>query len=151
MKKPKRCPYCGSDKVTLASFYSCWCFECRREFDSDDLRHEIIRQKISAICSAHHATEQHPLDCILKDEMELHISGIDEVAQGLPESMKPQVENVFQDSEGTVWITVDGKVIELDDILTDSMSEILEWLKDAYWVNPLNDLEDDPKERGGNL
>ena len=68
------------------------------------------------------------------------------MAQGLSESLKPQVENIFQDSEGIVWITIDGEVIELDNILTDSMVEILEWLKDVYNIEPLNDLDNDKSQ-----
>ena len=79
--------------------------------------------------------------------MELHISGVDEVAQGLSEFLKPQVENIFQDSEGVVWITIDGEVIELDSILTDSMVEVLEWIKDVYNIEPLNDIDNDRSQQ----
>ena len=92
--------------------------------------HELLRQKISAICSAVYATEEHPIDCSGFDT-ELHID-LDEVAQGLSEMMKPQLLSVFQDSEGIVWITTDfsDDSIELDDILTDSIKEILMYLEE---------------------
>lgn len=92
--------------------------------------HELLRQKISAICSAVYATEEHPIDCSGFDT-ELHVD-LYEVAQGLSEMMKPQLLSVFQDSEGIVWITTDfsDEPIELDDILTDSIKEILMYLEE---------------------
>jgi hypothetical protein len=63
--------------------------------------------------------------------MELHID-IYEVSQGLSEMEKPMVKTIFADQEGIVWITIDfeDEPIELDSILTDSIREILQWLKD---------------------
>ena len=65
--------------------------------------------------------------------MELHIDTY-EVSQGLSEMEKPLVENVFLDQEGIVWATIDGEVLELDGLLTDSLAEILEWLEEAYHI-----------------
>ena len=137
----KYCPFCNDTNSLIAAEDFYHCSTCDTDFSSEDVKHEILRQKISAVCSSFKATEENPISCVLEDEIELHISGVDEVAQGLPEALKPQVENIFQDPEGVVWITIDGEAIELDNILTDSMSEILEWLKDVYNVEPLNDLD----------
>ena len=135
------CPFCGGTNSLIEKDYSYHCSTCNTDYSYEDIEHEILRQKISAVCSYFKATEENPLNCIQEDEMELHISGVDEVAQGLSESLKPLVENIFQDSEGIVWITVDGEVMELDSILTDSMAEIFEWLKDVYGLEPLNNLD----------
>ena len=143
MKMLKYCPFCGATNSLIVAEDFYYCNTCNTDFSSEDVKHEILRQKISAVCSFFKATEENPLNCVLDDEMELHISGVDEVAQGLSEFLKPQVENLFQDPEGVVWVTIDGEVIELDNILTDSMSEILEWLKDVYNIEPLNDLDND--------
>ena len=146
MKKLKNCPFCGGTNSLIVTEDSYHCSTCNTDFSSEDIKHEILRQKISTVCSFFKATEVNPFNCVREDEIELHISGVDEVAQGLSESLKPQVENIFQDSEGIVWITIDGEVIELDNILTDSMVEILEWLKDVYNIEPLNDLDNDKSQ-----
>lgn len=143
MKILNNCPFCSDTNSLIVTEDSYHCSTCNTDFSSEDIRHEILRQKISAVCSFFKATEANPINCVQEDEMELHISGVDEVAQGLSEFLKPQVENIFQDSEGVVWTTIDGEVIELDSILTDSMVEILEWIKDVYNIEPLNDIDND--------
>lgn len=139
----KYCLFCGGTNSLIVAEDTYHCNTCNTDFSFEDFEHEILRQKISAVCSFFKATEENPLNCVQEDEIELHISGVDEVAQGLSESLKPQVENIFQDPEGVVWITIDGEVIELDNILTDSMAEILEWLIDVYNIEPLNNLDND--------
>ena len=97
--------------------------------EEDLSEHEILRRKVSAICSAVYATEEHPIDCTGFD-MELHVD-LYEVSQGLRESEKPQVLSVFHDPECIVWIETDSDgIIELDDILTDSIREILMYLEE---------------------
>ena len=135
MKVIKTCPFCGCERVVIDREddyqYYYHCPECEYDFSDDDAEHETLRQKVSAICSRENATEDNPINCVRDDSCELHIEGIDEAAQGLSESEKPMVTSVFQDQEGIVWITVEfyDDPIELDDILTDSIREILHWLE----------------------
>ena len=97
--------------------------------EEDLNEHEILRRKVSAICSAVYATEEHPIDCSGFDE-ELHVD-LYEISQDLRESEKPQVLSVFHDPECIVWIKTDSDgIIELDDILTDSIREILMYLEE---------------------
>ena len=130
----RQCPFCGAEKAveTHEDEYQRYyhCPECDRHFSDEDAEHEILRRKVSAICSAVYATEKHPIDCSRFD-MELHID-IHEVSQGLSEVEKPQVLTIFQDTEGIVWITIDfmDEPIELDSILTDSIREILQYLEE---------------------
>lgn len=139
MKKIDVCPFCGAEKCVSVvvdndetTLYHC--HACRYDFTDEDYRHETLRKQVSAICSAFEATEEHPLSCVLDDAVELHVD-LFEVSQGLSESEKPQVLSVFHDPEGIVWIKTDGDdVIEIDDILTDSIGEILAWLKENYRV-----------------
>ena len=134
MKLVKQCPFCGHERVVLErkdeyqNYYHCP--NCEYDFSDEDVEHELLRQKVSSICSALEATEEHPIDCSNFD-MELHID-LDEVAQGLSEMEKPQLLSVFQDSEGIVWIITDfnDEPIELDSILTDSIREILVYLEE---------------------
>ena len=136
------CPFCGAersinivdDNEDTTSYH---CNNCERNFTDEDYRHEILRKQVSAICSAFEADEEHPLSCVLSDTVELHVD-LFEVSQGLSEFEKPQVLSVFQDSEGIVWIKTDSdSVIELDDILTDSIEEILNWLKENYRIETM--------------
>jgi len=135
MKVIKTCPFCGCERVVIDHEddyqYYYHCPECEYDFSDEDAEHETLRQKVSAICSREHATEDNPINCVRDDAMELHIEGIDEAAQGLSESEKPMVTSILQDQEGIVWITVEyyDEPIELDDILTDSIREILHWLE----------------------
>ena len=134
MKLVKQCPFCGHERVVLErededqNYYHCP--ECEYDFSDEDVEHELLRQKVSSICSALEAAEEHPIDCSNFDT-ELHID-LDEVAQGLSEMEKPQLLSVFQDFEGIVWIITDfnNEPIELDDILTDSIREILVYLEE---------------------
>ena len=107
------------------------CHECDREFTDDDAEREVLRQRISAICSANYTTEDRPINCASPDAMELHIDGIDEQAQGLCEALKPQVTAIYHDWEGIVWATIDGKQVDISEItVTDSLREILKWLEE---------------------
>lgn len=131
------CPFCwgrvetSRDKEDNAIYT---CSECNRVFNDDDFKHELLRQRISSVCSAFMADENNPLSCILEDAMELHIEGVDEAAQGLREAEKPLVSNIFEDSTNVVWATIDGEIIEIDRLLTESLEEILEWLEENYDV-----------------
>ena len=143
MKEIKVCPFCGEEETIVVSGNSYHCNCCERNFTIDDFKHEILRQKISSICSAEFATEENPISCVSDDVMELHIEGIDEEAQGLSESEKPQVTNIFLDGEGIVWATIDGDVIDIDDLLTISLEEILEWLEDELSIKAVGRMGKD--------
>ena len=138
MEKIDFCPFCGAENVSVVvdndETTSYHCSSCERDFTDDDHRHEVLRKQVSSICSAFEATEEHPLSCVLPDAVELHVD-LYEISQGLSEFEKPHVLSVFQDFEGIVWIAVeyDG-FVELDDIQTDSIREILEFLKENYHV-----------------
>lgn len=41
---------------------------------------------------------------------------------------------IFEDSTNVVWATIDGELIEIDSLLTESLEEILEWLEENYDV-----------------
>lgn len=131
------CPFCwgrvetSMDKEDNAIYT---CSGCNRVFNDDDFKHELLRQRISSICSVFMADEDNPLSCVLEDAMELHIEGVDEAAQGLSEAEKPLVSNIFEDSTNVVWATIDGEIIEIDSLLTESLEEILEWLEENYDV-----------------
>ena len=135
MKAIKTCPFCGYERVVLEredehqNYYHCP--DCEYDFSDEDVEHEVLRQQVSAYCSREMATENNPIVCDGEDNMELHID-IDEASQGLSEAEKPQVLTIFHDPEGIVWITTDfcDEPIELDNVLTDSIREILQWLKD---------------------
>ena len=135
MKAIKTCPFCGCERVVIdhedENQYYYHCPECEYDFSDEDAEHEQLRQQVSAYCSREMATEDNPIVCDGEDSMELHID-IYEVSQGLSESEKPMVKTIFADPEGVVWITIDfeDEPIELDSILTDSIREILQWLKD---------------------
>lgn len=133
------CPFCGAehsintvnDNEDTTSYH---CSSCEHDFTDEDYRHEMLRKQVSAICSAFEADEKHPLSCVLEGTVELHVD-LFEVSQGLSEFEKPQVLSVFHDSEGIVWINTDSDdIIELDSILTDSIEEILNWLKENYRI-----------------
>jgi len=142
------CPYCGSENITIQATDLLECNDCKELFTHEDVEHNILRDKISSICSAFEATEDNPINCIREDAMELHIEGITEAAQGLSESEKPQVSTVFHDPEGIVWITFleypfggspcNSEPMELDSIsINDSLKEILSWLEENLSVNAL--------------
>lgn len=136
MKLVKQCPFCGHERVVLEredeyqNYYHCP--NCEYDFSDEDVEHELLRQKVSSICSAFEATEEHPIDCTRPEYSELHIEGFNEPAQGLSEAEKPQVLTIFQDPEGIVWFTSDftEEPVELDSILTDSIREILMYLEE---------------------
>lgn len=131
----RQCPFCGAEKATKTHEDKNWkyyhCPECDRHFSDEDAEHEMLRQKVSSICFAFEATEEHPIDCTRSEYSELHIEGFDEQAQGLSEAEKPQVLTIFQDTEGIVWFTSDftEEPVELDSILTNSIQDILFWLE----------------------
>ena len=137
MKETDVCPYCGSknweymgDEYEPQEYH---CHECDCWFGEEDCEREQLRHKISAFCSAMHATEENPIVCDREDAMELHIEGYTEHAQGLSESEKPQVVSVFHDYEGVVWARVkyESEPIDLSEItVTDSLREILNWLEE---------------------
>ena len=135
MKKIKSCPFCGADGKNVLHYKSkkgfYVCNECGSIFNEEDIEHELLRQKVSAICSREYATEDNPIVCDDDNHMELHID-LYEVSQGLSEMEKPMVKNIFQDEEGIVWLTIDfeDEPIELDSILTDSIREVLQWLEE---------------------
>lgn len=140
------CPFCGSRNVDVWATDLFECNDCKECFGYDDMEHELLRQKISSICSALEATEGSPIRCVREDAAELRIDGIDEETQGLAEVCKPQVSTLFQDSEGIVWLTLvehpsskpacDSEPIELDSInVNDSLKEILSWLEENTRVD----------------
>jgi hypothetical protein len=142
MKEIKVCPFCGAENTVIISndktFYHC--NNCETDFTEDDLVHEILRQRISSICSDEEATEDHPLDCT-KGKTMLVIG--DDEAMGLSELDKPQVINVFNDYEAIVWVTLYGynEPIELDSLSTSDLKNILEWLETEYSYNTVGLIE----------
>lgn len=130
----RQCPFCGAAVKTYEDENQMYyhCSECDMHFSDEDAEHEILRQKVSSICSTFEATEEHPIDCTKPEYSELHIEGFNEPAQGLSEAEKPQVLTIFQDPEGIVWFTSNftEEPVELDSILTDSIREILMYLEE---------------------
>lgn len=127
------CPFCGAENSVISTGENTFhCSNCECDFDSDDIEHEVLRKLVSHYCSVLKATEDNPINCVREDVCELHISGFDEVAQGLPENLKPQVLSIFQDCEAIVWITTDmmNDPVELDDLITESIEEIVAWLNE---------------------
>ena len=144
MKETSVCPYCGSKNWEhMGEEYEphpYHCHECDTWFGECDEEREKMRHKISAICSAMQATEERPIVCDRDDAMELHIEGINEAAQGLSESEKPQVMKVYHDHEAIVWVEIEycDEPIELTDItVTDSLSQILHWLEEYCDIKAL--------------
>jgi len=91
-------------------------------------KHERLRRKISSVCSALYATEETPINCNREDCTMLTI-GHDE-AMGLSELELPQVTEIFHDHEAIVWVRILGEdePIELDDLPTSDLEDILNWL-----------------------
>lgn len=123
MEEKSICPFCLSEdlKVLATDLYECK--NCGMWFDSDDVEHEALRQKISALCSEVMATEENPIKCEV-------IIGDDE-AQGLSDSEKPLVTGVFHDYDAIVWVTVYGAEgpWELDGLSTSDLRNILEGIE----------------------
>ena len=92
--------------------------------------HEILRRKISAICSQYFATEENPIICDKEGSMLLTI-GHDE-AMGLSELELPQVTQIFQDQEGILWLKLYGESEprEIDDLSVSDLKDILEWMEE---------------------
>lgn len=130
------CPFCGGNHIIKTKdteeTTEYHCPDCERDFDADDYEHEVLRQRISAFCSALEADEEHPIDCTADNLMECRISGVDEEAQGLSESDKPLVTKIYHDYEAIVWVEVDGEDIEADDLITSSLSDIAIWLASEF-------------------
>lgn len=92
-------------------------------------KREMLRRKISAICSQYFAAEINPFVCD-KGNSILTI-GHDE-AMGLSELELPQVTEIFQDYEGIVWVRLmyEDNPRELDDLSTSDLQDILQWLNE---------------------
>ena len=139
MKETSVCPVCGSknweymgDEYEPQVYH---CHECDNWFGDADKEREELRQKISAICSAMHATEENPIVC-----NELSIEGVTEAAQGLSESEKPQVMKVYHDHEAIVWVEIEycDEPIELSNItVKESLSQILRGLEEDCNIKAL--------------
>lgn len=93
-------------------------------------KHEMLRRKISAICSQYFATEENPIVCDKEDSMLLTI-GHDK-AMGLSELELPQVTEIFHDYECIVWVRLmyEDNPRELDDLSTSDLQDILQWLNE---------------------
>ena len=91
-------------------------------------KHEKLRRKISSFCSALYATEENPIKCD-NDKCVMLTIGHDE-AMGLGELELPQVTEIFHDHEAIVWVRILGEdePIELDDLPTSDLEDILNWL-----------------------
>lgn len=91
-------------------------------------KHEILRRKISSICSALYATEKNPINCN-KDDCFMLTIGHDK-AVGLSELELPQVTEIFHDNEAIVWVKILGEdePRELDELEASDLKDILDWL-----------------------
>ena len=132
MKEIQVCPFCKEHDVIISNdgtFYHC--NSCDSDFTEDDYEHELLRQKIACVCSSEKATEDEPIDCV-KDGALLTIG--DDEAQGLSELEKTRVIGVFQDSEGIVWVNIEGidEPQEVDMLSTSDLQNILNWLEENY-------------------
>ena len=132
MKEIQVCPFCKEHDVIISNdgtFYHCNSCDC--DFDEDGYEHELLRQQISCVCSGEDATEENPIDCT-KDGALLTIG--DDEAQGLSDLDKPRVMGVFQDSEGIVWVNIEGvnEPQEADMLSTSDLQNILDWLEENY-------------------
>ena len=140
MKVIMTCPFCGEEHCVVIDGNNYHCTSCEYDFTEDDYEHELLRQKIGCVCSGEEATEEKPIDCA-KDGALLTIG--DDGAQGLSELDKPRVMGVFQDSEGIVWVNIEGidEPQEVDMLSTSDLQNILNWLEENYGVVTLAELE----------
>lgn len=128
MKVIAECPFCGGVHCIVETSEGYHCTTCEYDFSEDDLQHELLRKKISCVCSGENATEENPIKCDV-------IIGGDE-AQGLSELEKPQVTSVFQDHDGIVWVNIYGsnEPIEADMLYTLDLQNILDYLQENMVV-----------------
>lgn len=128
MEKIDICPFCASEQV-IENNGTYYCAECEREFTKDDVEFEFIRHQVSAILSDEDATEENPIEC--NNYNTLLVIGDDE-AMGLSELDKPNIEQIFQDSDGIIWVKIEGTdyYTEFDDLSLSDARNILLWLKE---------------------
>lgn len=131
MKVIMTCPFCGEEHCVVIDGNNYHCTSCEYDFTEDDYEHELLRQKISCVCSGEEATEEKPIDCT-KDGALLTIG--DDEAQGLGDLEKPRVMGVFQDFDGVVWVNIEGvdEPQEADMLSTSDLQNILNWLEENY-------------------
>lgn len=111
MEEIKVCPFCKENDVIISND-TYHCNSCDRDFDEDDYNHEILRQKISCVCSGEYATEDSP---IIVDN--------------------GTMIKIFQDEEGILWAVEDNKEpIEVDTLETSTLQEIFDFLEKKYGV-----------------
>ena len=103
----KICPFCKEHDIIISND-AYHCPSCGRDFTDDDAGHELLRQKISCVCSGEEATEDNPII----------------------------IENgtIFQDEEGIVWINANGDAepTEIDVLTTSELQGIINWLEENY-------------------
>lgn len=128
MKVIAECPFCGGVHCIVETSEGYHCTTCEYDFSEDDLQHELLRKKISCVCSGENATEENPIKC------DVIIDG--DEAQGLSELEKPQVTSVFQDHDGIVWVNIYGsnEPIEADMLSTLDLQNILDYLQENMVV-----------------
>lgn len=131
MKTINYCPFCGSDDLydLIEEPGTIYCAECGASLDKDTIEHEELRQKISCVCSGEYATEDNPIDCE-KGSMMLTIGHAE--AMGLSELQMPEVQKIFQDPEGIIWVRIRGEFEprELDTLDTSDLTDIVKWLEE---------------------
>jgi hypothetical protein len=93
-------------------------------------RHEELRRAISAYCSAYYASEENPVKTNVEGCEMLTIGHAEAI--GLSELELPQVTEIFHDCEAIVWVKIEGidEPIELDELPTSDLENILSWLED---------------------
>ena len=126
IKQTFDCPFCGYDALYYdEGSKQYYCEACERTFDDDELEHEQLRHQISAICSAHFADEDNPLD------VSMPLGENDSENCGLSSLDLPWINSIFLFEDGTMWANVDGyeEPVNFDDISTDDLRSMLEWLK----------------------
>lgn len=128
MEKIDICPFCASEQV-IENNGTYYCAECEREFTKDDVEFEFIRHQVSAILSDEDATEGNPIGC---DNYNDYLVIGDDESQGLSESEKAHITQIFQDCEGIIWVEIEGTsdFTEFDDLSLSDARNILLWLKE---------------------
>lgn len=130
METTPLCPYCGgrtesytSDPFEPDRYH---CVDCDRLFDDDDIRREGLRHRLSALLSAHYATEENPLP------FEHPIGEWDDESVGLSSLDLPWCNGVFECQDGTIWFNIDGTTepMDFDDICTHDLQDILHDLEE---------------------
>lgn len=70
---------------------------------------EKLRHKLSAFLHSKKASEENPFNChILLD------------SEAIGTLQIPTITEMFEDTEGIIWLKVDNELIEFDDIYTNS-------------------------------